>query len=413
MGGGISQRPNFVSGTIWTGDNLDVMRGLNSNCVDLVYLDPPFNSNKNYEAPVGSKAAGAAFKDMWTLDDVKFEEHGLLADTAPSAYKVIEAARATAGRSMQAYLVFMSVRLLEMKRLLKESGSIFLHCDPTAGHYLKLLLDALFGRNRFRNEIVWGYTGPGSPKMRQFNRKHDTIYWYVKGDKWTFNKEAVRLPYKDSNQRPRKRFDTGGHFEPDAILALQNRGKIPESYWIAEKGNGLAIAARQKLQYTGYPTQKPLALLERIIRASSNEGDMVFDPFCGCATTLVVAQRLTRNWIGCDISRKAVELVNDRISETQPLFKAINPDKFPKRTDTKSIPNYKKQGHILYGRQEGICAGCTLHFPYGGMSIDHKHPQSKGGTDEMDNLHMLCMRCNSSKGNKTMAEWKAAKKNLL
>ena len=408
MGGGYSSRPNFLTGTIWTGDNLDVMRGLNSGCVDLIYLDPPFNSNRNYEAPVGSKAAGAVFKDMWTLDDIKHEEHGLLADTAPSTYKVIEAAKATAGHSMQAYLVFMSVRLLEMKRLLKEQGSIYLHCDPNAGAYLKLLLDSVFGRSNFRNEIIWCYSGGGYVR-RQFHRKHDTVYFYSKSDSWTFNCDDIRIPHSDKSVARYKSGNYKGHGKHNADTSVYlKRGKVPESWW-----TGIVPIRSQFKENTGYPTQKPLALLERIVKASSNEGDTVFDPFCGCATTLVAAQRLTRKWIGCDISPKAVNLVNERISETHPLFSAINPDELPNRTDTKRIPNYKKQGHLLYGMQEGICGGCNIHFPYGGMSIDHKHPQSKGGTDELKNLHMLCMRCNSSKGDKTMAEWKATKKKLL
>lgn len=381
------------------------MRGLNSNCVDLIYLDPPFNSNNNYGAPVGSQAAGAFFKDMWTLDDVKDEEHGLLADKAPSAYKVIEAAYETAGRGMQAYLIFMAVRLIEMKRLMKPTASIFLHCDQTANTYLRLLLDAIFGRKNFRNEIVWCYTGPSSPRLRWFPRKHDTVYWYSMGSTWTFNSDKVRVRHTKLNTN---RGGMHGVLSDEERQKYLERGKIPESWWTK-----FSPVGRLKKERTGYPTQKPLALLERIIQASSNPNNLVFDPFCGCATTLVAAQRLTRDWIGCDVSEMAVTLVNQRIRETQPLFRAINPDFNPRRTDTKNIPSYKNQGHLLYGQQEGICNGCNLHFPYGGMSIDHKHPQSKGGTDEFDNLQLLCLRCNSSKGNKTMAEWNAAKKKLL
>ena len=125
-------KPNFISGTVWTGDNRPVLRGMNSNCVDLIYLDPPFNSNRNYEAPIGSKAAGAAFKDMWTLDDVDVYEHGELADRNPAAYSVIEAAKQAHGKGMMSYLIFMAVRLIEMYRILKPTGSIYLHCDDAA-----------------------------------------------------------------------------------------------------------------------------------------------------------------------------------------------------------------------------------------------------------------------------------------
>ena len=146
--------PNFASGTVWTGDNLDIMRGMNSECVDLIYLDPPFNSNRHYEVPIGSKAAGAAFKDAWTLDDVDVCEHGELADRNPASYSVIEAARQAHGKGMQSYLIFMAVRLLEMHRLLKPTGAIYLHCDPTASHYLKLQMDGIFGRANLAYPVI-------------------------------------------------------------------------------------------------------------------------------------------------------------------------------------------------------------------------------------------------------------------
>ena len=160
---------NFAASTIWTGDNLPIMRGMNSDCVDLIYLDPPFNSNRHYEAPIGSKAAGAAFKDAWTLDDVDVHEHGELADRSPAAYAVITASCLTHGRSMQSYLIFMAVRLLEMQRILKLTGSIYLHCDPTASHYLKLLMDGIFGKNNFKMRL-YGPIGDGHQKAVTFKR---------------------------------------------------------------------------------------------------------------------------------------------------------------------------------------------------------------------------------------------------
>ena len=135
---------NFAHETVWIEDNLRIMRGINSECIDLIYLDPPFNSNRNYEAPIGSQAAGASFKDAWTLTDVDVYEHGELADRNPAAYAVIAAARQAHGKGMMSYLIFMAVRLMEMHRILKPSGSIYLHCDPTASHYLKLLMDSIW-----------------------------------------------------------------------------------------------------------------------------------------------------------------------------------------------------------------------------------------------------------------------------
>ena len=153
--------PNWANRTIFTGDNLDIMRGMNAETVDLIYLDPPFNSNKNYSAPVGSKAAGAAFKDTWTLSDLDVAWMGLIADEQPAIYKLLETARLTHGKGMQSYLCMMAVRLLEMRRLLTKTGSIYLHCDTTASHYLKLLMDAIYGIHNFRNEITCGAIGVG------------------------------------------------------------------------------------------------------------------------------------------------------------------------------------------------------------------------------------------------------------
>ena len=181
---------------MWTRDNLEVLRGLNSESIDLVYADPPFNSNKNYEAPIGSKAAGAAFKDTWTLSDVDVAWHGEIAEREPKVYEAIKSAGIMHGKAMRSYLTMMGVRLLELRRVLKPTGSLYLHCDPTANAYLRILLDAVFGRDSMRNEIVWCYTGPAGARLRQFNRKHDTLLWFSKATTWTFNSDAVRVPHK-------------------------------------------------------------------------------------------------------------------------------------------------------------------------------------------------------------------------
>ena len=160
---------NFSDRTIWTGDNLDILRGLNSASVDLIYLDPPFNSNRNYAAPVGSAAAGAAFKDTWTLSDLDVAWMGLIADEQPAMYQVMQTAGLTHGKGMQSYLCMMAVRLLEMRRVLKDSGSIYLHCDSTASHYLKLLMDSIYGGNSFQNEITWQRTESHNTARRYGN----------------------------------------------------------------------------------------------------------------------------------------------------------------------------------------------------------------------------------------------------
>ena len=374
---------------------------MNSESVDLIYLDPPFNSNRTYSAPIGSKAAGAAFKDAWTLDDADRIYLALLKDRDPKTFAVIEAARLAHGKGMAAYIGMMAQRLAEMRRVLKPTGSIYLHCDPYASHYLKILMDGLFGQRNHRNEIVWCYTGPGSPKMRQFNRKHDTIHWYSAGDTWVFNSDDVRIAHKDGGPH------TGGflgQIDDGASDAYGGKGKIPETWWAQEKGNGLAIAARQKVQYVGYPTQKPLALLDRIIRASSNEGDVVLDPFCGCATAAVAAERLGRQWIGIDISPKAAELVTSRLNgilDEVPLYKdgsVVHRTDQPRRTDMGALPKPRSHMDLLWGRQSGLCGGCGVRFEKRNMTVDHIVPRTHGGTDHLENLWLLCGACNSSKG---------------
>ena len=396
--------PNWANQTIWTGDCLDVMRGMNSNSVDLIYLDPPFNSNADYAAPIGSQAAGAAFKDTWGLDDINLAWHGEIKHEHPGLYDLLNATRRIHGDSMMSYLIYMAIRVMEMHRVLAPTGSLYLHCDPTASHYLKLLLDATFGKNRFRNEIVWCYTGPGSPGMRQFNRKHDTIFWFAKGDEWTFNADAVRVGHHPKTKGNFKEGLAGSGFVADTY-DLADGGKVPESWWAQSKGNGLAIAARQKKQYVGYPTQKPLALLDRIITASSNPGDVVLDPFCGCATACVAAERLGRQWAGIDISPKAADLVELRLADELGLFyDGAHRTDNPERTDLGKLPAYNCTANKkwLYGEQGGYCNGCSTHFKIQNLTVDHIIAKSKGGTDHLSNLQLLCGHCNSVKGDKPM-----------
>jgi site-specific DNA-methyltransferase (adenine-specific) len=385
--------PNFVNRTLWTGDNLDLLRGMNSECVDLIYLDPPFNSNRDYAAPVGSAAAGAAFKDTWTLSDLDVAWMGLIADEQPAMYQALMAAGLAHGKGMQSYLAMMGVRLLEMRRVLKPTGSIYLHCDPTASHYLKMLMDSVFGQRQFRNEVVWAYRGGGVPKY-DFARKHDIILRYSKTPVVTFNVDAVRIPYsEDSSDRLRyKAKSFRGNRTYDAYE--QNpKGKHPEDWWT------LQPIMPSSGERTGYPTQKPLALLERIIKASSNEGDMVLDPFCGCATACVAAERLGRQWAGIDLSPKAAELVQYRLKQQEPGI-ALWASQVAVRTDIDAPIPYRQNKHVLFGQQEGICNGCKTEFSYRILEVDHIIPQSKGGADHLENLQLLCFSCNRIKGNR-------------
>lgn len=385
---------NWKNKTIWTGDNLYIMRGMNTGTVDLIYLDPPFNSKANYAAPIGSQAAGAAFKDTWSLDDLDVEWIDLLESRHPALHRVIMACMTD---SDKAYLVYMAVRLLEMKRLLKDTGSIYLHCDATMSHYLKLAMDAIFGRENFRNEIVWriGWVSGFKTQKKGWIRNHDVLLYYVMSDAAVkrFNKEYI--PYAPDYVRRDGKRPTG-------------KGVPIEDTWNCSSADVLdSIMIKSfSTEKTGYPTQKPLALIQRIVKASSNPGDMVLDPFCGCATTCVAADDLGRQWVGIDISPKAAQLVVSRIEQRQGLFRDIvHLTDLPQRTDLRTIPRYNcaENRAWLYGKQGGNCKACSIHFEMRHLEIDHIIARSKGGTDHLDNLQMLCGNCNRIKGNRGMA----------
>ena len=445
---------NFSDRTIWTGDNLEILRGLNSASVDLIYLDPPFNSNRNYAAPVGSAAAGAAFKDTWTLSDLDVAWMGLIADEQPAMYQVLQTASLTHGKGMQSYLCMMAVRLLEMRRVLKDTGSIYLHCDPTASHYLKLLMDSIYGQSNYRSEITWRRTNAHSDTRqgrKQPGRVHDILLFYTKSNQWTWNPvytdydpEYIEKFYKYVEPETNRQYRLGDltgpggaskgnpHYELmgvtrywrysqermqeliDAGRIVQRRpGAVPAYKRYLDEMPGVPLQdlwadinplQAQSKERIGYPTQKPLALLERIIRASSNEGDVVLDPFCGCATACVAAENLGRRWIGIDISPKAVELVNMRLQQTMgELFHnrlVTARTDIPRRTDIdKPIP-YRQNKHVLFGQQEGRCNGCKSAFEFRHLEVDHVIPQSAGGTDHIENLQLLCAHCNRVKGDR-------------
>lgn len=464
---------NVKNRTLFVADNLDIMRGIDSQTVDLIYLDPPFKSGKQWKAPIGSPAEGAEFKDIWTNEDVKDGWYSEIAEQYPHIHQIIQAAEYTYDHSMMIYLMAMSIRLIEMHRILKSTGSIYLHCDPTASHYLKLVLDSLFGKKNFRNEIVWqrasGRAKGSQFESRSLGRDTDNIFHYSKSETFTHNKVTQSLteaevlekfPHTDSNgcryntqtplfcqpsmgARPnlcyeykgvQNPYPSGWRVSKEKLIEMDEAGDIiwregkrplRKSYEDQYAGKPIGslwidvpIAAGK--ERTGYPTQKPLALLNRIIKASSNEGDFVLDPFCGCATACVAAEKLQRQWIGIDISPDAEVITKihlDEASEQGALFSPIQisdvtvTSEPPIRTDTEShatqqkkLPNYTVHKNYLYGEQEGFCNGCRDHFKIRNLTVGHIVPQSKGGTDHPKNLQLLCHTCNATKGKGTQEE---------
>jgi site-specific DNA-methyltransferase (adenine-specific) len=301
---------------LYFGDNLEILRKyIPDNSIDLVYLDPPFNSKKDYNilfkenGGVESEAQIKAFTDTWHWTQVAQDTYQEIVIKGPEKVaKLIGALHDAIGNNdVMAYLVMMTIRLIELHRVLKPTGSLYLHCDPTASHYLKLVLDQIFGASKFQNEIVWWYHDPSGKTTNRFMRKHDTIFFYAKG-KHYFNIDAVRTPYKEGTLEQGRR----GIVSFGRVTKTHPLGRAPEDVWEIPIINSMA---KERL---GYPTQKPLALLERIIKAGSNEGDIVLDPFCGCGTAVVAAQKLNRRWIGIDITHLAINLMRNRLKDSFP-----------------------------------------------------------------------------------------------
>ena len=365
---------------LWYGDNLAVLRDHVADAsVDLVYLDPPFNSNATYnvlfKSPAGeqSQAQFEAFDDTWHWNESAeraFDE--VMESGNTDAAEMLRAMRAFLKENdMMAYLAMMAVRLIELHRVLKPTGSLYLHCDPTASHYLKILLDAVFGKWNFKNEITWkrahtvkGNFGQGS---RFFDRNTDSILFYTKSEKSTFNPvftgytdEYISSHYKLKDESGRRyqlismegpggaakgnpsyevlgvtRYWRYSRERMDELiskgLVVQNTpGKVPRRKLYLDEGRGVPVQAlwddiaelnSQAQERLGYPTQKPLALLERILSASSNPGDVVLDPFCGCGTTVHAAEKLSRKWIGIDVTHLAISLIRRRLIDAFPQAK--------------------------------------------------------------------------------------------
>ena len=477
---------NFKNRTLYHGDNLAFLRGMNSETVHLIATDPPFNKNRDFHATPDSLAKGARFSDRWSWErDVHEEWTDSIIDDWAAVWEIIIAARAAYGDDMGAFLCWLGVRLMEMRRVLRPDGSIYLHCDQTASHYIKSMMDAIFGRKNFRNEIVWKRylsTGKGSQhSSKTWGVMSDSILFYAKSAQARvrpfrepsdsevlqkfpkvdeqgrrYNTATPLFCSKSMGARPNLCYEWRGYVNPHPSGWRLSKERLEEEY---QKGNvviypdgklerrkyesdydgvpvgslwiepELTLASNSK-ERTGYPTQKPCDLYERIVKASSNEGDIVLDPFCGCATTPIAAERLKRQWVGMDIWDGALEQVQNRLARDTilrfddqqhhvTLPKVHYETAPPIRTDDNEMaaPTLKlriqrpaepwqqltrhQMLRVLASAQKSsdgvICAGCGRVLEVEFMQLDHITPKAERGENHILNRILLCGPCNRRK----------------
>ena len=502
--------PNWKNRTLFHNDNLPVLRGMDSESVDLIATDPPFNKSRDFHATPDSLAAGAGFQDRWSWEkDVHEDWVDQITDDYPRLMEAIESARYAHSDGMGAFMCFMSVRLLEMRRVLKPTGAIYLHCDPTASHYLKAVMDAVFGWRDFRNEIIWRRTGSHNAADR-FGPIHDVILFYARPDykhviqfspyskgyvKGYFKKVDDRGRYREQeihgsgvrngvSGQPWHGFDPtarGRHWAIPSKLVLAlgidpdlpqhekldilqqmgfidlDTGYLPKYRQYLKDSPGVPLqdiwayqpytkgvlrdtdleidrdvrwlSGRDTGERVGFPTQKPVGLYSRMILSSTEQGDIVLDPFAGCATTLVAAEQEGRQWVGIDIWDKAHEIVVDRLKNEGLSAEGDSAGKLafgeihyttnpPARTDDGQAaapflrpkvgvfepPGPKMSRAAMYKHllgQHGLkCQGCNRTFDdprY--LDLDHNTPRSDGGINHLSNRILLCGPCNRLKSN--------------
>ena len=501
---------NFENRTLYHGDNLDFLKGINSGTVNLIATDPPFNKSRDFHATPDSLSAGASFIDRWRWDeDVHQEWVDEIQDDYPGVWQAIENGRINHSPGMAAYLCWLGVRLIQMHRVLADDGSLYLHIDDTAHAYVKPLIDAIFEPSSYRNTLAWR-RATSHNSASNYGRIVDYLLFYTKGSDYTWNGEAIaaaktseelRKSYPSLDDRgrfrsadltgagvrtgisghhwngyevtPRDRHwaipKTGRYAEyiernfiagyrsienpHDRLNALDAAGLIyhPQSgtwpglkrYANADAGNppqnlilepiGFTNFTAGQGESTGYPTQKPLALYERIIKASSNPGDFVLDPFCGCATTPIAAERLGRQWLGMDIWAGAYNVVKERLESIgltsdaandtrlitlgDIIYTATSPIRTDETDDDPDVPDlvlrptrvkaeWEKLTHadmrdILAKAQATgdniVCAGCGIALPVRYMQLDHNLPRKDGGENVITNRILLCGPCNLNK----------------
>lgn len=476
---------NVPNRTLAIMDNLTFLRSLNNECIDLIAIDPPFATRETFkkipkkpitvaeldEEVALAQAHGVAHsegigetrvKDVWKWDkDIHPDWKASIEEDYPSVFSVIQAVEECASENEAAYICFMAVRLIECRRVLKSTGSIYVHCDWHANSYLRMLLDAIFGAKQYRNEIVWCYTGPGNTK-RWFPRKSDRILFYTKSNDATFNVDDMRIDYKQLNVQhsvdSQEGGGIGGQLTAENVDEYRERGKVVEDYWL-EGRDQMTPVGRKKSENTGYSTQKPVALYERIIKASSKPGDVVLDVFAGCATTVVAAELQGRQWVACDMAYRAWTMLKRRFylngyalsdtTQTTPealgqhqtalqeaVSFTIGPNELPERDDQDPVPYHglkrprrrstqsatwsgripkDEAKALLIDRFGPVCWGCGYEprRPNGSLDdtlleVDHirarKADEGKPGNDELYNLALLHRTCNGIKRNKLTLE---------
>ena len=493
---------NFETGTVWNADNLDVMRGMNSETIDLIYLDPPFNSGKQHSMPLEAEMKNALaeyaqednemynewseyidkntdpktkkvllkFNDTWNMDSIKTQHKENIKQHSVSLHNLMEQMGLALGERNKAYLIFTAVRLIEMQRILKKTGSIYLHCDDSAGYYIKMIMDSIFKKSNFRDTIHWKRTVNDQKgnqyKPAKFGRGTDYIFHYSKTDKFKRNRYTKELPENELLEKFPETDEQGRRYNTDTpIFSEPSRGARPNlcyeykgvtnphpSGWrvskerLIELDDSGAIIWREgrtplrksfaddyagetysnlwddiepahviKEEYVGYPTQKPLKLLRRIIEASTEEGDIVLDPFAGCATALVSAYETDRRWVGIDTSFVTIPLIKYRLKpRLNPKCKFRTYIKESEVEKTNSIEEASNRvprrnvrsiyGERLYTEANGRCQQKDSRFKcdeckvsninkkidYKDGDIDHIVPLNNNGTNEYDNLQFIC-----------------------
>ena len=412
---------NVPNRTIFHGDNLEMLRSINSDSIDLITIDPPFKKDYDFVGKLGTASEGASFQDHWKWDrDVDQKWVDEIKDEHPALMEVIESAFHAHSEAMGAYLCFLSVRLMSMHRVLKPTGSIFVHCDHSAGHYIKSAMDTIFGSKHFVNEIVWCYDGSGRGR-KTFSKKHDTIFWYAK-KKFIYNLIKVPITSEAGIARFNKIDEEGNRYQISGrgYKYYLKDGKNANDWW-----TDISALGSKSNERVGYPTQKPIALVQRIVLAASKPGDVVLDAFIGSGTAAKACEGLDepRRWIGIDLWLEEAQAIKDRLAEITSHIKdggkIIYRTHPAQRTDdgrvacpmlgTKTIrkepPGPKMtraemKAQLINEAGGNKCAGCDRIFDdpdY--LELDHNTPRSSGGINHISNRILLCSPCNRRKSN--------------